>query len=254
MAWPAREGFPKFVYDISNLQQRAAQATVSTLLRATSVLRELQTRAQRPAMFFPPGDATGQLAVGLITDASFDRQPRGGSQQGYLLVLGDRRLVFADLAPSSLIAWSSTRIHGVVRSTLAAEAAAMATGYDAAVYLRAILVDILCPTTAPWTEAIKAIPQLTWTNCRSLHDLIHKEGSLPSERRVALDIYDVRQYAEVDDVLWIPTAKMLADPLTKHISSREATALREFLDTAQFFIRPDCYDIWHIYGTVLMLV
>ena len=80
---------------------------------------------------------------------------------------------------------------------------------------------------------VAQIPQVTWTDCRSLYDCLHKEGSIPSERRIALDIYDVRQFLENDyDALeWCSTNSMIADPLTKHIPMAEATMLREFLDT-----------------------
>ena len=85
MAWPAREGFPDIAYDSSDLQQRVSEATVSTLLRANSVLKTLTERAARPALFFPRGDGSGKFVVGLMTDANFDRQPRGGIQQGCII-------------------------------------------------------------------------------------------------------------------------------------------------------------------------
>eukprot|EP00975_Prorocentrum_lima_P068197 12919318-Prorocentrum_lima.AAC.1 len=60
-------------------------------------------------------------------------KPRGGSQQGCIILLGDQSMVFNEATCCTPMAWSLTRIHRVVRSTLAAEAAAMATSYDAAV-------------------------------------------------------------------------------------------------------------------------
>ena len=139
---------------------------------------------------------------------------------------------------ASPLAWSSTRIHRVVRSTLAAEAAALATGYDAAVYIRAIVCYLLGEWTGKWMADIAQISQVTWTDCRSLYDCLHKEGSIPSEKRIALDIYDVRQFLENDyDALeWRSTNSMIADPLTKRIPAAEATALRSFLETG--FLRP----------------
>ena len=72
---------------------------------------------------------------------------------------------------------------------------------------------------------------VSWTDCKSLHDCLHKEGSIPTERRIALDVYDIRQYLDTDDLLWTSTNTMLVDPLTKHFSKLEETALREFLLT-----------------------
>eukprot|EP00975_Prorocentrum_lima_P070201 12930681-Prorocentrum_lima.AAC.1 len=55
---------------------------------------------------------------------------------------------------------------------------------------------------------------------------MHKEGSIPSEKRMALDVYDIRQYLATDDVLWTS----IADSLTKHIAigSGEASPLQSF--------------------------
>ena len=238
LGWPTREGFPEFCYDVSDLQQRVPEATVSTMIRASSVLRDLQHRARKPALRYVRGDGSGQIAIGLYNDASFDRQPRGGSQQGYIVVLGGKDLAIQEEFYASPIAWSSTKIHRVVRSTLAAEAAALATGYDTAVYIRAIVCYLLGDWSGNWMEDVAQIPQVTWTDCRSLYDCLNKEGSTPSEKRIALDIYDVRQFLERDyDALeWCSTNSMIADPLTKHIPALEATPLRSFLETG--FLRP----------------
>ena len=59
---------------------------------------------------------------------------------------------------------------------------------------------------------------------------------MPTERRVALDVYDVRQYRDEDDLEWAPTAAMLADPLTKHFSGNDATLLKDLLRKGQVYL------------------
>jgi hypothetical protein len=233
VSWPVREGFPEFVYDASDIQQRVVEATVGTLLRANAVTKQLKARAaEGPALRIPRGDGSGRFVVGLMADASFGRQPRGGSQQGFVVVLGDRRLVFEDSAPVAPVMWSSTRIKRVVRSTLAAEACAMTNGYDSAVYLRVFLARVLGHRAVEWIDEARTIPQITWTDCKSLLDMLSKEGSVPSEKRVALDVYDVQQYLGGDDIEWISTHIMIADPLTKSIARGpgKTNALKQFLD------------------------
>lgn len=118
----------------------------------------------------------------------------------------------------------STRSKRVVRSALAAEAAALATGQDMSILLRALIARVLGigdPKNS-WRDKLRAIPpQLTWKDCRSSHDMLHMDGAMPTERRVALDIYDVRQYLDEDDLGWVLTIAMLADPLQS--SSAAAT-------------------------------
>ena len=62
----------------------------------------------------------------------------------------------------------------------------------------------------------------TWalgTDCKSLYDVCNKSGSLPNERRVALDLLDIRESIEQygDIIRWIPTDHMLVDCLTKNM-------------------------------------
>ena len=240
LAYPAREGFPQVSYDVSDLQQRVPEATVSTMARANSVLRHLQTLAAKQATLqFPRGDGTGRLALAAFADASFGRQPKGGSQQGFCALLGDRRVVsqYVDV-PAALVNWSSTKIRRVVRSTLAAEASAFATGYDTAIWIRAMVSSILSPDDKRhWSERIYDVPQLNFNDCKSLVDMAAKEGGLPSEKRTALDFHDVRQYLDQDDLEHISTNIMLADALTKHKSATEHTSLDSYLETGLFSVQ-----------------
>ena len=61
------------------------------------------------------------------------------------------------------------------------------------------------------------VPFCLGTDCKSLYDLCVKVGSLPDERRVALDLLDVREGIEEmkDQIRWVPTDHMLADAFTK---------------------------------------
>jgi hypothetical protein len=234
LSWPIREGYPELGYDASDIQQRICEATVGTILRANACCKQLKFRAAAsPAFRLLRGDGSGRLILSMMTDASWNRQPRGGSQQGYVLALGDRSVLWNDCGAMHPVAWASTKIKRVVRSTLAAEAAALATGYDAAIYVRVFVARMLGYGADEWVAEAKAIPQISWIDCKSLKDMLHKEGSVPSEKRVALDIYDIQQYLVEDDLEWCSTARMLADPLTKPIPTGpgKTSALAEFLRT-----------------------
>ena len=79
--------------------------------------------------------------------------------------------------------------------------------------------DIVIGRTHDWRDMVKAVPMALATDCKSLFDLCKNEGKLPSERRVALDLLDVREGLEEfgDQFRWIPTDHMLADCLTKRM-------------------------------------
>ena len=165
----------------------------------------------------PPKDAT-KTGVGQVSDASFMGQGEAGSQMGFLLLRAPVAL-FDGEAQCHLMDWGSGKIHRKVRSTLAAEAASTSHGADRSTYLRALLAEFLYGYKSGWRDLVSKIPAAIATDCRSLYDLCRKHGSLPNERRVALDLLDVREGLEDhgDQIRWIPTAHMLADALTKRM-------------------------------------
>ena len=66
-------------------------------------------------------------------------------------------------------------------------------------------------------EDIQQISVIHLTDCRSLYDLLHRRGTVPSERRLLIDIEALRNDIETNGVVsrWIMTKQMLADCLTK---------------------------------------
>ena len=65
----------------------------------------------------------------------------------------------------------------------------------------------------------KHVPFALGTDCKSLYDVCTKNGSMPDERRVALDLLDIRESIEEfgDKIRRIPTDHMLADCMTKNM-------------------------------------
>ena len=61
------------------------------------------------------------------------------------------------------------------------------------------------------------IPFCLGTDCKSLYDTTMKPSSTTKEKRVALDLLDVREGVERhgDQIRWVPTDHMLVDSLTK---------------------------------------
>ena len=87
------------------------------------------------------------------------------------------------------------------------------------------------------------LPAKGITDCRSLYDLLVKEGAPPAtlERRLAIDIAALVALAEAYDAenpketyFWVPTEHQMADHLTKIRPSHE---LREILSLNWFSAR-----------------
>ena len=81
------------------------------------------------------------------------------------------------------------------------------------------------------------------TNCKSLYDNIHRDGSFkaPSEKRLVMDLAAIREMLGEEcpllkrpgsierprgalPLLWVPTQHMLADALTKPMSGERLRA------------------------------
>ena len=69
----------------------------------------------------------------------------------------------------------------------------------------------------------KQIPFSMGTDCKPLYDVCTKNGSMPEEKRVALDLLDLRESVEElgDQIRWIPTDHMLVDCMTKNMPPEE---------------------------------
>ena len=119
-----------------------------------------------------------------------------------------------------------------MRSILACEASSAARAFDRGVYVRTMWFEIEHGWAQMWNRAretrtnsnqeewnrmCKAIPFCLGTDCKSLYDVCTKNGSMPEERRVVLDLLDVRESIETvgDQIRWIPTYHMLVDCMTK---------------------------------------
>ena len=253
LAWPARESMPQIAYAVSDLQQKVAQAEVNDLVHANNVLfaakrhakqgqkllfqdlgpdvrLEVQHSGGKRSKFTKTKLAYPNLGLAAVHDASFMGQPGEGSQSAYCLVLCSTKL-YEGKARTHLLDWGSSKIHRKMRSTLACEAASAARAFDRGAYARVMLHEIengwrhqwdryaQDPSSyrQTWSEMCRQIPFALGTDCKSLYDVCTKQGSMPEERRVALDLLDVRESIEEmgDQIRWIPTDHMLVDCMTK---------------------------------------
>ena len=113
-----------------------------------------------------------------VHDASFARQPGGGSQQGFLVAVGV--MENQQRGRAIRVDWDSHKIRRVVKSTLAAEAAATTYALDRMMFVKLLRATMLYGKDA-WMNATARLPGLLVTDCKSLLDLLAKEGSIPTE-------------------------------------------------------------------------
>ena len=213
--------------------------TVATLNTINGMLRGA-TKTIDFSLHFKPIDFRRACLL-EYSDASWANAPGNLSQAGYLVYLADNDVFAVEGGPVSPLGWKSHRIRRVCRSTFAAETMATDAGSDAAMQLRHMFEEALFPdfnftaaTGGRLTEEF--LPLKCVTDCRSLYDLLTKEGipSVTQGRRLAIDIAALTGVAEEfdaeepkDTFIWCPTDHQLADHLTKAKPKHE---LREILE------------------------
>ena len=239
LAWPARTTMPGLAYLVSELQQKTSKATVSELVRANWVLRHAQEMARNGQCLkfrrFNKPPTPQDLAISFVHDASFANQTDWNSQQGYLVMVTTPEILEGE-TDVHVVDWSSSTIHRKVRSTLAAEAASGAHAYDRGTYIRVLLSEMVNGSEGHWTEQARGVPAYMGSDCRSLVDHCAKTGASVSEKRVGLDIADIRDGIEAGDILrWIPTLEMPADILTKHLT--DARSLLKLMMDNRFSLK-----------------
>ena len=161
-----------------------------------------------------------KLVVVTPFDANFARQAGMRSQLGFMSFLSEDSIE-KESSTCSMVEFGSSVIHRVVKSTLAAEAAALSTALDRQLYLRLVLESMLYgePVCGPdWRHKLK-VPGILITDARSLYDHLGKTGSVPKEKQTLIDLLVARDLMEEKAIClrWVPTDHILADILTKQM-------------------------------------
>ena len=148
------------------------------------------------------------LKLCVYTDASYDNLPYGGSQGGHIIFLSDS---YNNSCP---IAWRSTKIKRVVKSTLAAETLAFVDGAEQAFLMSHLLAEII------YKKKKSNLTIECRTDNKSLFQASHTLKTL-SDSRLNVEMAIVRQMLEREEIelVWINAKEQLA-VLTKKGASR----------------------------------
>ena len=133
--------------------------------------------------------------------------------------------------------WKSQVEKRVCRSTLAAETYALATGVEAADWLRVLLLESrdVKFNIAEWSERTKDVKSRWFCDAKSVCDHLGKDVGSPQDKRIAIELASLKQLLQRgvgDELQWLDTALMPADPLTK--DSVEDDVLRQLMESNQF--------------------
>eukprot|EP00971_Amphidinium_carterae_P350074 6491366-Amphidinium_carterae.1 len=164
-----------------------------------------------------------QAMICAYSDASFANAEAHRSQLGLLLTMvSSEALNAVGEHPCSVLDWRSHRSRRVCRSTLASETIAADAAVDHAQWYSAFMGCLLAGSHP--RDSTKYLPWIICTDSRSLHDAILQSNPSTAEKRILVDLAAIREAVHeaacVHDwlpkkMIWLPTAYMRADALTK---------------------------------------
>ena len=199
--WASGKTRPDISFEACQASTRVNEATVKDV---TSLINKAVKKLKSDdwSLMFKRLKHLDTLYLCIFTDASFNNLPRGGSQEGFIIVLADINLNCCPLD------WGSKRIKRVVKSTLAAETLAAQDGVDRAYLLSTILKELIGRTTS--------IQTILFTDSKSLYDTVGTSNMI-KDQKLLVDMCALRESNERKEVefCWIPTEEQIADSLTK---------------------------------------
>ena len=136
--------------------------------------------------------------------------------------------------------WKSQVEKRVCRSTLAAETYALASGVETADWMRVSLQESRDANfnIAEWSERAKDVKSRWLCDAKSVCDHLGKDVGSPQDKRIAIELAALKQLlnrGRGDELLWIDTSVMVADPLTKSEADNDEV-LHRLMVTNQFCI------------------
>ena len=196
--WVATHTRPDIAFDTCELSVAFYSATVADLLR----LNKLVERVKRDSinLFFPRLQPIENCTLECYTDASLMNLPNGKSQGGLIIFLQDKA------GQKCPIFWKSKKLERTVRSTIAAEAQALADGSEMAYYLLRVIALII---------GDNSIKVKCYTDNKSIVDALSSTKQMNKKLKAdTLVLTDMIERGEIE-VTWIKAKDQLADALTK---------------------------------------
>jgi len=226
-------------HEVNMLQKRQASPRLRDCIRAVNLIAKvretvdvgLRIRAIKGNMavvcWHDSGLYNSLDESGLETDAELQQAEKHlvRSQHGAVVgIVAEGDLEATGEVPLSVMDWLSHASRRVVRSTFAAETGGALEGLGRAMYVRAMIADVLRgPVKAAHEWGEQDVPLRMITDCKSLFDHVSKECALADDRHTALYLASLREEvsagpqrsASKAGMMWVPSRHQLADALTK---------------------------------------
>ncbi|OLQ05060.1 Copia protein [Symbiodinium microadriaticum] len=208
VSWLAKMTRPDLQFQVSQAQRKQNKPTVKDLKETNKLVDNARAGSDRGLVLrrVPESEmillafhdaAWGNVHHPDVTaeDLEWHGDHTLSSQLASLVVVCDRRCLHGKGGKFGVVEWKSKASQRVCRSTFAGETMACSDALESAIFLRGLLVSMMAGHPVPEDSCGEFMEIHLVTDCKSLYDHIHREGTpkAPTEKRLALDLASVRQ-------------------------------------------------------------
>ena len=225
LQWRSHQSTPMIAAKLGQLQSDITKATVETLKKANRLAREafqdrfVSTRINQLGVASPK-----EVHFVAWSDAALANRKDLSSTGGFVIAATTPGMIQGETSPLSLMAWRSAKLQRKARSSLAAEAQALADTDQELMYLRLAWsefcgydVDLKEPA-----KSAKRVPGTLVVDAKALYDVLQKKdlnsaGGGLKDKFSSLEVLCLLESIESHNTLvrWVHSEAQLADAMTK---------------------------------------
>lgn len=225
LQWRSHQSTPMLAAKLGQLQSDITKATVETLRKANRLAREaFQDRFSSTNINQLNVRDPKEVHFVAWSDAALANRRDLSSTGGFVIVATTPEMIKGEVAPISMMAWRSAKLQRKARSSLAAEAQALADTDQELMYLRLQWAEF-CGYQVNLKEPAKSAKRVPGTlviDAKALYDVLMKKdlnsaGGGLKDKFSSLEILCLLESIESHSTLvrWVHSEAQLADAMTK---------------------------------------
>ena len=191
------------------LSSEVAKGTGATVKSVNKIIRKV--KSSRSILRFSKLGDISDLSVKVYADASYGNQnDKIRSTAGRVILIENKKT-----GKVSLVSWKTKKIARVCRSVKSAETRALEEAIDDGVNIARLISEVY--TGKVDLKEPNQIPVVAFTDSKGLWESLHNTRQC-EEKLLRNSIASMKELLElkmIEDVLWVPTSKQLADCMTK---------------------------------------
>ena len=240
VAWRASQTAPHYQADAGLMLSEIPHATVSTLLRANKLVREMRRESSQSLLFPAWSMDWRQITTIVWADASQKNRWDSSSTMGIVAGLAPSTILSGEEVQVAIVQWRSSKTPRQCLGSNGAEVQAITEGEDTCFRVRALWAEIhgIVPDRYSLYEQIKEYTTGGLVmDSRGIYDSITRNTSALHGLRSSRAGYEltlsIAQALKIGTMMrWVNGTEQLADSLTKASSRR---VMHQFLAGSQYW-------------------